>query len=334
MTSLGEALELSELSPAELLEGQEKALARDIARLHSRSDEFVRVHCPACALPEGEEAFTKYGFSFEKCPRCRTIYMNPRPSETLIEDYYRHSENYRYWTKHIFPSTEKARTEKIHRPRLSRVLDYCSHFDVPRNRLVEVGPGFGTFFALARDAFEEVVVIEPTPELAEHCRTRGAKVHELRVEDSENGLGADVVCAFEVIEHLFEPRSFIEACSRHLAPGGLLILSCPNGLGFDIRYLGAASQAVDNEHLNLFNPQSLSRLVEAAGLEVVELSTPGRLDAELVRTAALRGEVTLDSAFLAHVLIDEWERLGPSFQQFIAETGLSSHMWLAARKPG
>jgi hypothetical protein len=32
------------------------------------------------------------------------------------------------------------------------------------------------------------------------------------------------------------------------------------------------------------------------------------------------------------VLVEEWERLGWPFQMFLAEQGLSSHMWLAARR--
>ena len=37
--------------------------------------------------------------------------------------------------------------------------------------------------------------------------------------------------------------------------------------------------------------------------------------------------------FLRRVLLDEWDRLGWAFQQFLAANGLSSHMWLVARRP-
>jgi len=118
-----------------------------------------------------------------------------------------------------------------------------------------------------------------------------------------------------------------------VAPGGLLVLSCPNGLGFDIATLGADALAVDAEHVNLFNPESLAALVEACGFTVLEVSTPGRLDAEFVHEAALAGTCDLSaSPFLKRVLLDEWERLGAPFQRFLADNGLSSHMWLAARR--
>ena len=324
-----------ELCPDDLLAGQEAAFARDIARLHARGD-LVHVACPACGTDAPVSAFEKFGFSFQRCPECRTIYMSPRPSEAAMADYYANSENYAYWAKHIFPASEVTRREKIHKPWLDRVIGYIEHHNVPRGALVEIGPGFGTFAALAAasSAFSRVVAIEPTPEMAAACRARGVEVVQKRIEDAGSEVtAASVVCAFEVIEHLFDPARFVKAVYRLVAPGGLMVLSCPNGEGFDIAMLGAGSLAVDAEHVNLFNPASLRRLVKAAGFEVLTVQTPGRLDAEFVREAALKGEVRLDP-FLHRVLVEEWERLGWPFQMFLAEQRLSSHMWLAARRDG
>lgn len=325
-----------ELCPQELLAGQEAAFERDIARLQARRAEFAEVACPACGQGGHEQAFTKYGFAFRSCPGCKTLYMSPRPSEAVMQAYYADSENYRFWAQHIFPASEAVRREKLHRPWLGRVADYCRRFAVPQGTLLEVGPGFGTFAALAQESglFARVVAVEPTPELAQACRERGVEVIESRIEDLGEGLGSvDVAVAFEVIEHLFDPAAFLASMARTVAPGGLLVLSCPNGLGFDIATLGADALAVDAEHVNLFNPESLAALVEACGFTVLEVSTPGRLDAEFVHEAALAGTCDLSaSPFLKRVLLDEWERLGAPFQRFLADNGLSSHMWLAARR--
>jgi 2-polyprenyl-3-methyl-5-hydroxy-6-metoxy-1,4-benzoquinol methylase len=333
---LGAPLSETELCPADLLAGQEAAFARDIARLHARRGEFVAVDCPACAGTARRHAFAKYGFDFATCEECGTIYMTPRPSPEVMAAYYTASENYAYWARYIFPASEAARREKIHKPWLQRILGYCERYGVEHGTLAEVGPGFGTFAALAKaaGAFSRIIAVEPTPEMAAACRARGVEVVEKRVEDIAGELGqVDVLVAFEVIEHLFAPRHFLRQCARLLRPGGLLVLSCPNGQGFDIAMLGAAALAVDAEHVNLFNPASLARLVTESGIAVLETTTPGRLDAELVREAALKGETRLDP-FLHRVLVTEWDRLGWPFQQFLAANGLSSHLWLAARREG
>ena len=158
-------------------------------------------------------------------------------------------------------------------------------------------------------------------------------VIQKRIEEAAEVIEpADVVVAFEVIEHLFDPRRFLVQASHLVRPKGLLILSCPNGEGFDISELSAESLAVDAEHVNLFNPRSLASLVGSIGFEILEVTTPGRLDAELVRDAVLGGRHNLTSPFLRKVLLEEWETLGWPFQKFLAENGLSAHMWLVARQ--
>jgi len=326
----------AELCPPELLEGQEAAFARDVRRLLARSGEFVEVPCPACGAHGGAPAIRKWGFTWLACDGCATRYMSPRPSEDVMSGYYADSENYAYWAEHIFPASEATRRDKVNRPWRERIIGYCDDFGVPCGTLVEVGPGFGTFAALATasSAFARVVGVEPTPQMAAACRERGVEVLEARIEDAGARVpAADVLVAFEVIEHLFAPARFIADCTRIVRPGGLLVLSCPNSAGFDIATLGAASLAVDPEHVNLFTPGSLSGLLERHGFEIVSATTPGRLDAEFVREAVLAGNLDLDGQpLLRRVLVDEWEDLGGPFQAFLAQNGLSSHMWIAARR--
>ncbi len=86
--------------------------------------------------------------------------------------------------------------------------------------------------------------------------------------------------------------------------------------------------------MNYFNPTSLSRLLASCGMDILESFTPGKLDAELVRNAVLTGDASLDDQpLLQRLLIEEWERHGAAFQQFLIERGLSSNLWVVARKP-
>ncbi len=331
------AMQENDIRPEVLRRGQAEAYARDLVKLQRRLPEFVRVNCPACDADRATAAFQKYDFQFQRCGRCQTIYMSPRPTPEIMGAYYGNSENYQYWAERIFPASEAARREKIHRPMLEYIVAACVQHSVPRELLLEVGPGFGTFAALALHAraFRRIVAIERTPQMAQACRERGVEVIEQAVEDvslAATGL-ANVVVSFEVIEHLFEPRGYIERCAALLSSGGLLVLTCPNGMGFDIATLGPKSSAVDSEHVNLFNPGSLSALLERSGFEVLEATTPGRLDAEFVRASVLAGETDIAAdPLLRRVLLEEWDSLGAPFQQFLAARSLSSHMRILARR--
>ena len=318
----------TEIRPDELMAEQARRYAADVAWLLERRDRFVAAGCPACDATEHDVRWRKYGLVYLQCRACWTVYASPRPDPALLDEYYRSSSNYEYWNTVVFPASEDARRERIFGPRAERVAALA-----PGGTLLDVGAGYGTFCEEVRalGAFERVVALEPEPHLAETCRTKGLEVIEAPVERAALDAGVDVVTSFEVIEHLFSPHEFVERCAAVLRPGGLLMLTCPNVRGFDVEVLGEASATVDAEHLNYFHPASLGALLERSGFTVVETQTPGRLDAELVRKQALAGEVSLDP-FLRRVLLDEWERVGDAFQDFLVANGLSSNMWVVGRR--
>lgn len=337
VTERQRALRARDIRPEAMLDEQARLYAEDVARLLLHRADFVPVPCPACGSDTPAPEFQKMGIEYVTCGRCRTMYVSPRPRPSHLTEYYSTSKNYEYWATHIFPASEDVRRERIFRPRVQRILDLCDRYELQRGSLVEVGPGFGTFCheLQTRACFESVVAIEPTPALAEACRRRGVEVIQAPVEEVDlASLGTiDVAVSFEVIEHLFDPSAFLRGIYRILRPGGLVVLSCPNGLGFEVQQLGALSSTVDAEHLNYFNPASLQVLLEAVGFEMLEVSTPGQLDADLARSAALRGDLTIDDdPLLRKVLIDDWDDLGGAFQDFLARHRLSSHMWAVARR--
>lgn len=330
-------LKENDIRPDELMKGQAERFENDIARMMSRQDEFVDASCPACGTDDAKPRFTKYGLRYVECSRCETMYITPRPSPEVLDYYYENSENYEYWNNFIFPASENVRMERIFRPRAQRLAQTIERFGVSRSMLLEVGSGFGTFAEAVRDInlFERIVAVEPTPDLAQTCREKGFEVIESPFEHvDQSQYNASVVTAFEVVEHLFSPRQFFEMCRNVLQPGGLVVVSCPNGQGFDVEMMQDKAGAVDAEHLNYFNPKSLALLVESCGFEVLDVSTPGELDVDLVRKKALSGEIRLDQdPFLERVLLKEHERLGAPFQKFLAQNCLSGHLVLVGRRP-
>lgn len=114
----------------------------------------------------------------------------------------------------------------------------------------------------------------------------------------------------------------------------MFILTTPNIRGFDLLTLGKLSNNIGGpNHLNYFHPDSLSYLLERCGFKVIEILTPGELDAELVRKKILAGELDVSNCpFLKYILVDQWGTTGEIFQHFLAQNNLSSHLWIVARK--
>jgi 2-polyprenyl-3-methyl-5-hydroxy-6-metoxy-1,4-benzoquinol methylase len=327
----------NDIRPKSLVDGQRKAFLADVASLIKNRNGFIKVPCPSCGSAEYVQKFEKYGFTYVGCKKCETLYTNPRPTPKILDDFYAHSKGYEYWNKYTFPASEKMRRNKIFVPRVNRILDICKKYGVNTNSILEVGNGFGTFCEelLTRKIFRRVAGVEPTPDLAKTCRKKGIEVFESLFEKTKfkKTDKFDIIANFEVIEHLFDPKEFIRKCNSLLKKGGLLVLTCPNSKGFDFEVLGKECNNIDHEHLNYFNPKSIKLLALNNGFEVLEISTPGRLDAELVRTKILEGFFDVSNQkFLQTVLIDSWDSLGEKFQDFLVENKLSSSMWMVAKK--
>lgn len=331
-----EAFSENDIRPDDIMEKQHAVMMADIDYILKYKDNFVHVNCPACDQDNADLAFQKYTLDYRKCKECETLYINPRPTEEQLADFYKNSQNYNFWNEHIFPATEDARRENIFRPRAKKVKEICEQLGVKPEKLVEVGAGFGTFCEeiLKLGFVSDVTAVEPTPALSETCRKKGLNVIESPIEHANFEPGSvDLVCSFEVLEHLFSPSDFIAKCAAIIKPGGLAIITNPNGKGFDVVVAPEHAGAVDVEHLNYFNPKSMKTLFERHGFEVLEVMTPGKLDAELVRKMFLSGNLSQkDQPFLHQLLVENWDSAGQDFQDFLAEHNLSSHMWTIARK--
>jgi 2-polyprenyl-3-methyl-5-hydroxy-6-metoxy-1,4-benzoquinol methylase len=324
----------NDIRPKALDAGKMTALEADLEFLASKKDTFVDVCCPACNEAEHQPVFKKYSFQFVQCKNCDTVFMTPRATPNVLKAFYRNSKLYEYWNKFIFPASMNVRREKIFKPRVARLIDICKKYNIASDCIVEVGAGYGIFCEelMRKRYFKRVIAVEPNSDLANTCRSSGLEVIEAPIENIDHEkYKANVLAAFEVVEHLFSPQTFIENCAKILESNSLMILTCPNYKGFDIGSLAENSDSIDAEHINMFNPDSVELLLNRCGFKVLECSTPGELDAEILRTKVLNKEYSLDGQpFLKAVLIERWEELGRRFQKFLKENKLSSHMWVVA----
>lgn len=330
-------LKEKQIRPTEYQNELEIAFAEDVAFLLSNRSQFEEVDCPSCQVNNSFLKFTKNCFKYVECRECETLFISPRPSVSLLADFYNQSKVYKHWKEFIFPASENARKDQIFTPRVKKIIELTTQYHPNAKKLLEVGAGFGTFCDLIQNEnfFESVVAIEPVPDLAQNCRNRNIETINLPVErvsfdDTEK---FDIVVNFEVIEHLHTPNLFVSKIHDLLTPQGLLILTCPNYHGFDIQYLGRDSDSVDHEHLNYFNPSSISNLLEKVGFNILQIDTPGQLDVNIVHNKIMEKTTPEpQSSFMNAVLCKNYNHLGDSFQNYLRENKLSSHMWVVARK--
>lgn len=156
-------------------------------------------------------------------------------------------------------------------------------------RVLDIGCGNGAWVGwfLARGAV--AMGVDPSPQGIAHARSTYPSA---RFEVAEAGsdilqhLGEepfDVVISTEVVEHVYAPREWADACCSALKPGGRLICSTPyHG------YLKNIAIAVtgkwdshhgplwDGGHIKFWSRATLSRLLEDAGFTRAAFLGAGR----------------------------------------------------------
>jgi hypothetical protein len=303
-------------------------------RTYFEAVEREAIPCPACGA-QGEPAFTKNGFSYETCPDCDSLYVSPRPAARAFATYYQNSPSSKFWASTFYRETAEARRELLWRPKAQAIAAKLRALGAASGAVVDIGAGYGLFAEEIRPLLTgELAVIEPAPHLAQVCREKSLRVVEKFLEDvtaAELPPGAKAFTSFELFEHLHDPRLFLMRLLELMDAGDLFILTTLSGTGLDIQLLWEKSRSVSPpHHLNFLNPRSMARLLSSVGFEVLEVTTPGTLDIDIVANSGAGVTDRFWRAFLAHA--DQLTR--QAWQRVISETGWSSHMMVVSRKPG
>ena len=299
-----------------------------------KTGSFVKVNCPACGSAKLTYEFEKFSFKFVSCKECATLFVSPRPDFSALSDFYSKSRSMDFWMREFFMPFLEMRRKKIFKPR----AEYASRILKGRKGLHvgDIGAGFGLFLEEVMKTLpgNHYTAIEPSRDMSDICRQKKLDVKCAYLEDlNHTDTKFDFLTSFELIEHLFDPGVFLKKVYSLLKPGGSFLLTALNGKGFDILLLwDKFKNILPPQHLNFFNPSSISCLLERLGFELVEVATPGKLDWDIVE-GMIRNDGVRPGRFWEY-----FERKGSpeskkELQKWISKNNLSSHMRILAKKP-
>lgn len=296
----------------------------------------MEIPCVACGGTQAKCQFEKNDFAYVLCSDCGTLFQSPRPSITAFEAFYRGSESARYWAEVFFPAVAEIRREKIFRPRVERLAGLCVEKGIDVIHLIDVGAGYGILLDEWRKCFPQaqLLAVEPSASLARECRSKGFAVVEEIVENvTGHDNSADLVVCFEVLEHVYDPLSFLQTLKRLVRPGGYVFVSTLCIDGFDLQVLWDKSKQIfPPHHINFLSVSGFERLFQRSGLADISVTTPGQLDVDIVRNACKQDPDLLNGQrFLGNLVADDSSAV--AFQSFLVEQRRSSHAWVMGQRP-
>lgn len=102
------------------------------------------------------------------------------------------------------------------------------------DQILEIGCGFGSFVKAGIDAGLNIRGIELSEAAVSIAKGKNLPVERIDLQEVANLFpkSLDVVCSFQVLEHVPNPKSFIERSLQMLKPQGKLIFCVPNSESF------------------------------------------------------------------------------------------------------
>jgi ubiquinone/menaquinone biosynthesis C-methylase UbiE len=211
-------------------------------------------------------------FDYYECLSCKTLVVSPMLYDNLSviypKNYYSfHSENYNFLYKIKF-MLDKAFIKKTMR-----------HKQVSEMNILDIGGGTGKLASLAKHALgarqTRTFVVDLDEEARHEAESDGHTFCCSTFEKWETSEKMDLVLAYNILEHVPDPRLFLRKMSEVLSPEGRIILQTPNYKAFDAKlfknlYWGGLHTP---RHFYLYSKESLTVEIEKANLSIIKNSS-------------------------------------------------------------
>ena len=319
-----------EIRPLKLFERFLHLSSLDVKKFFYKST--IKVNCVACGR-KGQFSFKKKNFSYYECSNCRTLFVNPRPEEKAFLNYYTNSSSIKFLADTLYKKTKEMRRKKIFRPRAKMISKILKKNKIKNCSCVDIGGGYGIFAQeISKLLKNNVVVIEPSPFLVKECKKKKLNVipsflETVRKEDLPEN--KKVFTCFELIEHLHNPSKFIQNVRKLMNKDDLFIFTTLSSTGVDILTLWNNSRSINPpHHINFFNPKSIKIFLKKNNFKILNISTPGKIDIDILNNDKLLIKDRFWKTFLS--LSNKIEK--NKMQDLISSINFSSHLMVICQK--
>jgi 2-polyprenyl-3-methyl-5-hydroxy-6-metoxy-1,4-benzoquinol methylase len=210
--------------------------------------------CRVCGEPGLEKLFFSQGHEIVLCTTCHTVrtsnFHEPSYTQYHRDDEYASSE---LFFKYIF----------------QKRFEIVTRFKSTPGSVLDIGAATGVLLDVFKEAGWKTYGIEPS-ESAHLAQKKGHTIFNTPLEETHITQKFDVIIANHVLEHIENPKHFLDLAQKLLKKDGILYIDVPNFGGVRSRVMMSNwPYLLPTEHVHHFTLKSLSYLLETSGFEVV-----------------------------------------------------------------
>ncbi len=314
---------LSSVKPLEHLAGYRTYCLTETRRAF-QAGAHRRLHSPISGEPL-QKAGEVEGFLYLRCPTSGSLFLAGFPNPEAWADLLSRVNRYRHSPDTFHLGLSQSRTDHVYFPKVEWIEETLALQGMRRPRILEAVIPPSDLSALLRrsGAFSS---IEPVDEM--HL------AHGEGMGDPSPRERFQVALLLESLDRSDEPVGLIQQVCRLLESDGLLFVTALVSSGFDMEVLGLSNQYLyPPDRANCFSLDGLKQLLQEAGFSLLEVSTPGVLDLEIVQ-AHLQADPSMPLPGFVRQILGSSEEARTAFQAFLQQQGFSSFARIVARKKG
>src|SRR5262245_7784475 len=207
-------------------------------------------------------------YRLRRCRDCDLVYLTPRLDDATLATLY--GEEF-YFPRDSTFSAVAATVQALIQDARRHVVEKRARI----GRLLDIGSGDGAFVHHMASHGWDATGLDFSPAASELATRRGLRGRYLMGSLADHDLplrSFDAVTMWQVLEHIGEPVAMMRRVHALLRPGGLLVASVPNIDGLTASLTRERWWGLDvPRHLVHYTPPTLRRVLEEAGLHVVDV---------------------------------------------------------------
>ena len=227
-------------------------------------------NCPLCGADDFETVFVKAGFPHVKCSSCGLVYVNP----VLNDEEYKKLWSAEDSWESVLESAHQIKMQSLE-ARYS--MDIAGLYMEKKDsyNICDVGCGPGTLLREAKKRGHYAFGIEPN-----------RRCHSLLEKEGIDYTGDffplkekiekrfDCIFLLNTLEHMPDPLEIVREAKKLMEPSGVIFISVPSFNALVNRIMHeTAGVFAGHSHIQFFTIDTLSRLFDKAGFEVLEYET-------------------------------------------------------------